>query len=752
MTSTKQWSRLEPRTRELTPAEGVQAQVGDPLWLLARQWQLGEFCGEDNGSPIWVRLRGDSARFTRVLAKLPDGTAGTGYDVASVPLETLVESEPPFRAGESTALFAARAGAYYLRLLVTEQPAAALVTYRTGLLARYPLNPPPGHAGLRLQAGKVPNGVALYQELHQALRVAAPPALPANPPLGGADATKVRNAALRYLQWYDAMNGAATPSLGAWKADRLEYQASVAAPLASGELVLAADEYDNGSLDWWAFDAVRGQSVSLGARSTDPGAEVRTVLSEALPTPVTFPGMPAPRFWQFEDAAADFGSVQAASDSLATMLLVEFATVYGNDFYLVPVPLDVGSAFRATSLVVLDTFGRELLVRPSADTRYGAQFRLFEHAVQGPVGRENALVLLPALEGSAQPRPVEEVWFVRDETANQAWAIEGMVAGPHGAPVDRAETYAAGIRAEQATAEVHAAPAADPALPMRYLLRTHVPDHWFPLTPEAGMPTMLAVGTIPMLDGSQPPTPKGRLLTELTTSRLHQEEVTRSGAHVTRAWQYARWIGGRQFLWLGRRNRPARGGGSSGLYYDVMWPGPVMAQGLPGPQGPAGPAGPPGPQGPVGPGGQQGPQGWSGPPGAAGQPGALGPQGPAGPLGPVGPAGPEGESYVIAAGWFGPDGSASPSPRFAWNLSARPRDDSPNVYDLFVASVDPSSLPTDALVVRGSTVGGEGSVPCTLDVVSGKTGLAVRTTSITGEPQPSEFMVVISRFAPMVPV
>jgi hypothetical protein len=69
-----------------------------------------------------------------------------------------------------------------------------------------------------------------------------------------------------------------------------------------------------------------------------------------------------------------------------------------------------------------------------------------------------------------------------------------------------------------------------------------------------------------------------------------------------------------------------------------------------------------------------------------------------------------------------------------------------------VASVDPSSLPTDALVVRGSTVGGEGSVPCTLDVVSGKTGLAVRTTSITGEPQPSEFMVVISRFAPMVPV
>ena len=30
---------------------GLQARLYDPLWLLARQWQIGEFQGEDNGSP-----------------------------------------------------------------------------------------------------------------------------------------------------------------------------------------------------------------------------------------------------------------------------------------------------------------------------------------------------------------------------------------------------------------------------------------------------------------------------------------------------------------------------------------------------------------------------------------------------------------------------------------------------------------------------------------------------------------------------
>ena len=46
----------------------LQARIYDPLWLLARQWQFGEFQGEDNGSPMVARWRAEKARLTRYYA------------------------------------------------------------------------------------------------------------------------------------------------------------------------------------------------------------------------------------------------------------------------------------------------------------------------------------------------------------------------------------------------------------------------------------------------------------------------------------------------------------------------------------------------------------------------------------------------------------------------------------------------------------------------------------------------------------
>jgi hypothetical protein len=66
-----------------------------------------------------------------------------------------------------------------------------------------------------------------------------------------------------------------------------------------------------------------------------------------LPAGLRFPGMPAPRMFEFEDGAVDFGSVDAAPDDLGRLLLAEFALVYGNDFFQVPLPSR--SARSATS-------------------------------------------------------------------------------------------------------------------------------------------------------------------------------------------------------------------------------------------------------------------------------------------------------------------------------------------------------------------------------------------------------------------
>jgi hypothetical protein len=53
---------------------------------------------------------------------------------------------------------------------------------------------------------------------------------------------------------------------------------------------------------------------------------------------------------------------------------------------------------------------------------------------------------------------------------------------------------------------------------------------------------------------------------------IHDEEVPRAGARVTRAYQYARWIDGSTHLWVGRRKEPGRGEGASALRFDAAEP------------------------------------------------------------------------------------------------------------------------------------------------------------------------------------
>ena len=65
MPSITSWTRLEPRTRGAEMRAGLQARVHDPLWLLARQWQLGEFEGEDAGSPVEAHVAAECSPLTR---------------------------------------------------------------------------------------------------------------------------------------------------------------------------------------------------------------------------------------------------------------------------------------------------------------------------------------------------------------------------------------------------------------------------------------------------------------------------------------------------------------------------------------------------------------------------------------------------------------------------------------------------------------------------------------------------------------
>src|SRR5919205_2276488 len=97
MPSITSWMRLEPRSRDAEMRDSLQARVYDPLWLLARQWQVGEFQGEDNGSPMMAQWRAEAAPLSRLYAGAiaPNTQVDASvYDGARAPLETVVEREP----------------------------------------------------------------------------------------------------------------------------------------------------------------------------------------------------------------------------------------------------------------------------------------------------------------------------------------------------------------------------------------------------------------------------------------------------------------------------------------------------------------------------------------------------------------------------------------------------------------------------------------------------------------------------------
>jgi hypothetical protein len=581
MSSITTWLRLEPQSRSADMSAGLQARVYDPLWLLARQWQIGEFRGEDNGSPAVAQWRGESARFTRYApGALADRATkeGQGFDGRAVPLETLVECEPvrPRTTALERLRFAADAGRHFLRLLDQE---ALSRSYEDVVLAAYPL-PALTEADRRqldaqslafmgVMGTRVPDGRALYAALGASLRPVPPrpPALPPALTIAPADASEVKMAGLAWLQWVDSLFTEPHGRQSAWASERMEYGFSLAARTSTGETVLTASEYFSGHLDWHDFDINPGASL-LAIDETSHRPVTRTT----IPAPVTYRGMPAARFWEFEDARVDFGAVDAAAQDLARMLFVEFAITYGNDWFVLPIDLDVGSLCRTQSLIVTNTFGERFLIRSSSEAGSPhAAWRMFQLSTRAEVGTtadaDASLFMLPhTLTSTLESRALEDVLFLRDEMANLAWAIERIVESAIERPLNRFE--------QERQHERDARPALSAQTDGVYRLASPTPGNWVPLLPvqsEGGLRLQRAKVLRP--DGTQHfVEAQGRLLRPDGSATeglmMYEEEIPREGVRVARSYQLARWQDGSAHLWIGRRKRIGRGEGSSGLRFD----------------------------------------------------------------------------------------------------------------------------------------------------------------------------------------
>ena len=127
--------------------------------------------------------------------------------------------------------------------------------------------------------------------------------------------------------------------------------------------------------------------------------------------------------------------IDAATNDLARLALVEFSTIYGNDWFTFPIPVTYGSVQAISDLVVRDTFGTHELIAPAADTHW-AMYRPAGSSVTSPALAVPSVTVAP-LAGDV----AEEVRFLRDEMANLVWGVEQIVTDGDGTRRDLADEY-----------------------------------------------------------------------------------------------------------------------------------------------------------------------------------------------------------------------------------------------------------------------------------------------------------------------
>lgn len=548
------WAKLVPRRDTADPSVGLAARVADPLWMLARQYQFGEFTGDDGAEPVSVDVQATWTPVTRWQpGDVPPGPAdGLPLDRGHQPIESLVEDDRALVGARVPRLVdVVEAGARLARRLRR----AGLDALASTLLDDHSLvcDPRALSDNGDVFAGRGIDGfavrVAMAGDLVDRLTAS----------LDAAQRDSATVVIDEWVAWFDARFGY-SPRPTAWIPDRLEHRFSLAAPHPDGgELVFAAPEYLGQGVSWHELDlAGSGPAVGLGAASDV--AEVRAItVATKFPQRVRWPGMPVNRFWEMEDAAVDFGAVTMSPTDIAGLLAVDLAVTASTDWFVIGVPLPVGGAARIDSVVVTDVFGDRTLIRLGPDVRADLG-RLYEPASSGAGGTSDTgwLVLPPALVRRVDGPPLEDVMLIRDEMANLAWAVELIAPLDDGEPVD----VASRLPPRPPTIRSSDAPLGS----LEYRLTSGVPDNWRPLVPvrDAAGRRVFTPGAV---WGSQHVEPFTVIVEQL--GAILDEEVPREGKRLRRFWQYGRWHDGSRHLWCGREVLAGRGEGNSGLRYDL---------------------------------------------------------------------------------------------------------------------------------------------------------------------------------------
>jgi hypothetical protein len=301
--------RLEPDPHQRDLARGWAAELGDPVWLLGRQWQMGEHQGEDASSPVTVELAPQAT---------PIGPAAgqDNLDPATLPAQAIIESEPAdwWTVGRRVRLgraVAANAQAHGIALPASVALAGLPVPYDA-------------------LDGSGADGRSLWQQ---------------------------RGALGLDEDWFGTPGPPRAEPVDHWDPAELSYSAEVPA----GATTLTIRRHDGGDLDWFHADArapltpaVTGDTIQL------------------IPGRLSYPSAPLPRWWQIEDAQVSVGGQAPDRAALATLVLVDLIVNHSNDWFTFSLPARAGQIVTLARATVIDSFGdRWALSAPSDWSLFG---------------------------------------------------------------------------------------------------------------------------------------------------------------------------------------------------------------------------------------------------------------------------------------------------------------------------------------------------------------------------------------------
>jgi hypothetical protein len=535
------------------------------MFMLTRQWQLGEFMGEDAGSPVQATIETEAVPLKRFHAAESPAVNLDGR----LPLDVCVEAESIALGVRGAVQLGLRfeAAMSALAPALSSSEILELEDLIDKFRTKYPveLQSPAGELPdarsrqFRAAAGgRVTDGCKLYEAAK-----GSPQNVPLDPIIPSSLSASVATVLQAFVAFRKSLYSEPV-SDKAWKPEELRYGFSVDVNAMS----LEAKGFPGGRMDWESFSLVAPKYPT--SATTPPSKNQRTFIPQNL----TFRGMPSSRWWNFEAGETDFGQLDTELVDLAKMIVMEFALVYGNDWFELPVPMEVGTLSRVTRLVVTNTFGERTLIRPTEDLakandRPWSMFKLSRPGLPAP---PDFIFVPPAVAVTQDGADLEEVSFLRDEMAAMAWAIERKVPGPMDTGLDAYEPFLQRMADLQRSAPPPAPKqTGDPDI--RYVLGNSVPDNWLPMVPvktterdfiyRRGLMEITASG----LTGAHA---HGVVLEPDQAFYVYDEAIPRAGVSVRRYFRRARWTDGSTRVWLARQVRPGPRAGVSGLAFDII--------------------------------------------------------------------------------------------------------------------------------------------------------------------------------------